>query len=365
MKQLEMGRFVGRVALVVLLWAITACDPGVLSDGQGLSEAPHDDAGLQFARQEPQGDAGLGMDDQGVLPGHPDAGPADPDTGPGEPDAEAPPSCPPFQHLCNGSCVDDTSPATCGAACQPCTAPGQQAATCTGGQCGHVDGQTWAMVIAYMGAPLPKDLVSHLCEGVVPRTAAWFAREAGRYGVPLPFRDVECIDGQVELPESLRDNSRQKIDYRAALNRIKNAKPEVATARYVTIIMAVKIHDDHYSPHAYSTEDFNVLPVAVKGIPIGPSLPGATLIQNIPSTKEGIWAEHIAHELAHNLGASDKYGTTPEAACLINPATGQQYSGYDIMCHRIVDPSDGSGFIFPPFDELKVTGPTAREIGWK
>jgi hypothetical protein len=39
-------------------------------------------------------------------------------------------------HLCDGRCVDDTSPATCGSSCTACAAPAGGNATCTGGSCG-------------------------------------------------------------------------------------------------------------------------------------------------------------------------------------------------------------------------------------
>jgi hypothetical protein len=39
-------------------------------------------------------------------------------------------------HDCSGACVDDTSPASCGNSCTPCSAPAHGQATCASGSCG-------------------------------------------------------------------------------------------------------------------------------------------------------------------------------------------------------------------------------------
>ncbi|MBI5545352.1 MAG: SUMF1/EgtB/PvdO family nonheme iron enzyme [Deltaproteobacteria bacterium] len=44
--------------------------------------------------------------------------------------------CEAGKHLCNGACVDDFSPATCGTSCTPCPTDPQGAASCDGTQCG-------------------------------------------------------------------------------------------------------------------------------------------------------------------------------------------------------------------------------------
>ncbi len=40
-------------------------------------------------------------------------------------------------HMCSGTCVDDTAPATCGASCTPCTAPANGAVSCNGVSCSY------------------------------------------------------------------------------------------------------------------------------------------------------------------------------------------------------------------------------------
>lgn len=67
----------------------------------------------------------------------------------------------------------------------------------------------------------------------------------------------------------------------------------------------------------------------------------------------------LAHEFMHKLGAKDKYSTDPNVACLIDPATGQEYDGYDIMCHRV---GSGGSFENPPLSELIISNPTMEEI---
>jgi len=75
------------------------------------------------------------------------------------------------------------------------------------------------------------------------------------------------------------------------------------------------------------------------------------------------------HEFFHIFGATDKYETTPDRACLIDQATGQEYDSHDIMCHRI--PTEGGGFSFQTYrqideiNDLIISEPTAREIGWR
>jgi hypothetical protein len=72
--------------------------------------------------------------------------------------------------------------------------------------------------------------------------------------------------------------------------------------------------------------------------------------------------ESFIHELMHKLGARDKYYDGPEHACKIDPETGEEYNGYDIMCHRVPDPS--GGYSTPALSDLIISEPTAREIGW-
>ena len=45
-------------------------------------------------------------------------------------------ACPDGQHACQGACVDNTSPATCGTGCDACAVPVGGEATCDGTQCG-------------------------------------------------------------------------------------------------------------------------------------------------------------------------------------------------------------------------------------
>ena len=45
-------------------------------------------------------------------------------------------ACAPGSHVCAETCVDDASPASCGASCIPCDAPLNATATCTDGACG-------------------------------------------------------------------------------------------------------------------------------------------------------------------------------------------------------------------------------------
>lgn len=46
------------------------------------------------------------------------------------------PECAPGSHLCAEACLDDQSPASCGAACTPCVPPPNATSTCDGATCG-------------------------------------------------------------------------------------------------------------------------------------------------------------------------------------------------------------------------------------
>ena len=50
-------------------------------------------------------------------------------------------ACPGGQHICNGACVSNSSPATCGTACTPCQPPANATATCDGTACGFTCNQ--------------------------------------------------------------------------------------------------------------------------------------------------------------------------------------------------------------------------------
>jgi len=86
-------------------------------------------------------------------------------------------------------------------------------------------------------------------------------------------------------------------------------------------------------------------------------------VRNTNDLEKPIYPRTIAHEFMHSLGAYDKYETISARACKLGP-DGREYDGYDIMCHRAVIVGDPGFYTQPNLDELKITDPTAQEIGW-
>lgn len=71
------------------------------------------------------------------------------------------------------------------------------------------------------------------------------------------------------------------------------------------------------------------------------------------------------HEFFHLLGASDKYGSDPDKACIINPKTGEEYDYHDLFCHRLKNEDAGYGFYnLDTLKDIIISEPTAKEIGW-
>ncbi len=215
---------------------------------------------------------------------------------------------------------------------------------------------SWVFVFTYREAPLPDEAINFFCNDVKNATISWFEREATKYGTEKPFSDIICTQKQVLLSGNLLKGEPLYVEGTLITNPLNDAaviefledqNPALKKAKYVTVF--------HYMPeqpfvaHAYSNKYDMIFTVTNDGTLFYPRL----TIDN--------YGEMVTHELLHNLGARDKYDGTGQA-CLTDPATGQQYSSYDIMCHRV---ATAGGFTFPPFSELIVTGPTAKEINWK
>jgi hypothetical protein len=215
---------------------------------------------------------------------------------------------------------------------------------------------SWTFVFTYRETPLPDETINFFCNEVKSATVSWFERETSKYQVAEPFSEITCTQEQVLLSGNLLIGYQMYAEGQwitnplndfAVIKLLEKNNPAVSKAKYVTIF--------HYMPglipfanHAYSNK-YNFIFITGSD----PFYPRLT-IDN--------YGTPLAHELMHSLGASDKYDEAQQA-CWTNPETGQQYSGYDIMCHRVGTAE--SGFVFPPFSELMVTEPTAKEINWK
>jgi hypothetical protein len=96
------------------------------ADADGRVNQPVDTNGGKSDAQAPEVDAPI---DQTT-------GPIDAGAEPADAAVEAPLTCSPSEHVCEGKCVPNNAPATCGSSCQPCPSIKNGTATCDGTQCG-------------------------------------------------------------------------------------------------------------------------------------------------------------------------------------------------------------------------------------
>ena len=214
---------------------------------------------------------------------------------------------------------------------------------------------SWVMVITNRGVPLPDQAVSFLCgDSTKSSILSWLEREAKKYAKPRPsFDDIVCVKGQTTLGGDLLNDGTGPLNKIGVIKYLEDTLPAVKAAKYITVIHYIP-YDLPFSSHAIlSKYDFIFIKTPNSPTDFYPPLVLRT------------YGETLIHELMHKLGAIDKYGTDPTEACLIDPMTGKEYSGYDIMCHNI--PKDfGSfvGFVDPEFNDSVISDPTAVEIGW-
>lgn len=215
---------------------------------------------------------------------------------------------------------------------------------------------SWAVVITHRGTPLPDTAVNFLCNEVKPAIVSWIEREAGKYQQTKPFSDITCLQEQILLSDNLLVGYPMYVEGQwitnplndsAVIEFIENNNPALTNAKYVTVFHYIP-YEIQFLHHMYTNKyDF---------IFITTPHPNSFY----PELEIDRFGEIMIHEFMHKLGATDKYDGL-EQACLTNPATGQQYSGYDIMCHRIY--VEG-GYTTPPLSELIVSDPTVQEINW-
>jgi hypothetical protein len=234
----------------------------------------------------------------------------------------------------------------------------------------------WLIVLTYRstdgGVPFPSIATDFLCNstgptGMIPGLHAWFSRESKKFGKAKPFDNISCLSTQVLLPSTTYPGTTltysegqwitNPLKETNVISYLETNYPEVQSADYVSVFHYLPIQQSFTNYLFNNKYDFEfVIPWP------GPVSPTATLFY--PALSFDHQVETVSHEFMHRLGATDKYYDTPAQACTNNPSTGLQYSGYDIMCHRVaVDPADG--FYTPYVTELQVTDPTAIESAWK
>lgn len=207
---------------------------------------------------------------------------------------------------------------------------------------------------------MPREGFSFLCGEAMTRrlVLAWMDREADKYGKKRLFDDIVCLEEQLQLPPDLLagrtvfaegKSFSLPVDDTGTIVYLERNVPKVAQARYVTIFHYIPEDMPFVDREYLKKYDFNFI-----------KSPSPEILFYPPLSLDS-YGTTLAHEFMHKLGATDKYDGAAQA-CTINPATGQEFSGFDIMCHRI---SDQGAYIQPTFFSLVVSGATAREIGWQ
>lgn len=232
---------------------------------------------------------------------------------------------------------------------------------------------SWLIILTHRGTAIPNGAVSFLCStsaspNLISSVSTWMKTETNKYGIARPFSSLSCVTSeQVSIPSTYwQTTPTSEQGFPAPLD-------EAGVITYLTTNSAVSLSTRNLIQSAKFVTVYHYLPTSISFVqnPFGTKY---SFIYFLPL--DGIFYPPLTideygrthtHELMHNLGAGDKYLTTSVQACQTNPTTGQEYSGYDIMCHRIYDPREptvGAGYTFPDFSLLAVSEPTAVEAGW-
>ncbi len=223
--------------------------------------------------------------------------------------------------------------------------------------------KSWVIVLTYEKNPLSDDAVRTICQHIAPSVSGFFEKQASFYGKKKPFDSVTCIQQQLLLPQELIDD---KIPFTCegqtfpSLNSQKVSAylekniPALQQAAVVTVVdfMAEPRQFCHFA--ADQKHHF---------IFIGPIEENAYY----PPIDLDSIGETMAHELMHNIGASDKYAAidrTARTCCAIDPITRESVEGSDIMCHLVYTSEMDGACMSVPFADLNVGPWSAQEIGW-
>lgn len=218
----------------------------------------------------------------------------------------------------------------------------------------------WTIVFTYSKGLLPEDQKNKICQTIIPTVAAWIDRELSKQNIPLQFESSKCYGDQFLIPSNLLENGRQisgegnlfrePINDVGLISYLEGRIPVLTYSKFVTIFAYITPTNLKIANYEFlSKYDFNF--ITSYELPSGET--------DFAPVVDGI---SLAHEFMHKLGASDKYFTGAENACKIDPLTGKEYDGYDIMCHRVG--SAENGYFEPSLSDLIISDVTAREIKW-
>ena len=224
---------------------------------------------------------------------------------------------------------------------------------------------SWVIVFTHRGNLLPENIINFICNSVKSSVISWLDREFSKYDKQRPFNEIICYQNQILLPPETLSGGEMAggegvtfinpINSKNVIEFLENRIPSISEIKYVTVFHYLIPTELKFTNYQYSPKyDFEFI--------TSYTLPDGN-IAFIPPINQvisiGDYAQELIHEFMHKIGATDKYSVDPKQACLINPETGQQYSGYDIMCHRV---PMYSAFATPSIMELIITIPTSREL---
>lgn len=223
---------------------------------------------------------------------------------------------------------------------------------------------SWVIVFTYRGTPLPNEVVNFLCNTIRPNVLSWIDREFTKYQITKPFESIMCFNDQILLSEKqLLEGEKitgegvtftNPINTNETIKFLENKTPSFINEKYITVFHYLVPTQLQFTNYQYSPKyDFEFI--------TNLNLPDGEMVFVPPLTDIDIYSQELVHEFMHKMGATDKYFIGFQQACKIDAATGQQYSGYDIMCHRISIPPY-EGFATPKFSELTISEATAQEI---
>lgn len=223
---------------------------------------------------------------------------------------------------------------------------------------------SWVIVFTHRGTPLPNEVVNFICDTVKSNVTSWIDRELTKYQITKPFDNIECFQGQILLSEKqLLEGEKitgeggtftNPINTNETIKFLENKTPSFINEKYITVFHYLVPTELQFTNYQYSPKyDFEFI--------TNLNLPDGEMVFVPPLTDIDIYSQELVHEFMHKMGATDKYFIGFQQACKIDTATGQQFSGYDIMCHRI-SIGGAEGFATPKFSELIISEATAQEI---
>ena len=223
---------------------------------------------------------------------------------------------------------------------------------------------SWVIVFTHRGTLLPNQVINFICDTVKSSAVSWIDRELTKNQITKPFSNIVCLSDQILLSEKQLSEGEEitgeaitftnPINTGETIKFLENKTPSIIKDKYITVFHYLVPTELQFTNYQYSPKyDFEFI--------TSYNLPDGKMVFHPSLTDIDGYSQELVHEFMHKMGATDKYFIGNQQACKIDPATGQQYSGYDIMCHRI-SIEGAEGFATPKFSELIISEATAREI---